>query len=101
MRQVAPGGKAWSLLSSHGLVLFFLATHPNATLRDLSGEIGLTERTIHTVITDLVAVGMVHVQRVGRQNIYEVNPEAHFVHPLFAHLRVEAFLAALNGRSGC
>ncbi|MEP7215998.1 MAG: hypothetical protein ABI782_07065 [Anaerolineaceae bacterium] len=38
---------------------------------------------------------MVRTGRVGRRNSYRVNPDARFVHPAFAHLRVDAFLAAL------
>ena len=91
-----PEARAWSLLSAHGLVLFFLGMNPDATLRDISERMGLTERTIHTVIKNLSRADMVRVRKVGRRHSYTLNPDAHFVHPMFAHLRVGSFLEALQ-----
>ncbi len=79
-----------------GLVLFYVAANPDSTLRDLAQQLGLTERTIYTVMKDLSGAGMVFVRKEGRRNFYTVNAEAHFVHPLFAHLRVGNFLDALR-----
>jgi predicted DNA-binding transcriptional regulator YafY len=97
MLQGDQGGPGWSLLSSHGVVLFYLATHPDSTLRDLSQQVGLTERTVYRVIHDLSTADMVHTRKVGRRNSYVVNPEAHFVQPMFAHLQVGALIGALYG----
>ena len=91
-----PEARAWTLLSAHGLVLFFLGMNPDATLRDISERMGLTERTIHTVIKNLSRADMVRVRKVGRRHSYTLNPDAHFVHPMFAHLRVGSFLEALQ-----
>ena len=88
---------AWSLLSTHGLVLFFLGMNPDATLRDISARLGLTERTIHNAIKNLSQADMVRVQTVGRRHSYKLNPDAHFLHPMFAHLRLGSFLEALQG----
>ena len=87
---------AWSLLSTHGLVLFFLGMNPDATLRDISERLGLTERTIHNVIKNLSRADMVRIRKVGRRNSYKLNGDAHFVHPMFAHLRLGNFLEALQ-----
>lgn len=89
------GGPTWTLLSPHGLVLFFLAMNPDSTLREMSGRLGLSERTLYTVIKDLSQAHMVGSGRVGRQNSYTVNSDSRFVHPAFAHLRLGDFLAAL------
>ncbi|MEP6870987.1 MAG: MarR family transcriptional regulator [Anaerolineaceae bacterium] len=85
----------WTLLSPHGLVLFFLAMNPHSTLREMSGLLELSERTLYTVIKDLSQAHMVRTGRVGRQNSYTVNADARFVHPAFAHLRLGDFLATL------
>lgn len=87
----------WSLLTAHGLVLFYVALNPDVTLREVSQRVGLTERTIYSVIKDLSEANMVSVRKEGRRNFYTVNAEAHFAHPIFAHLRVGAFLDALRG----
>ncbi len=87
---------AWNLLTAHGLVLFYVGMRPDSTLRDLSQQLGLTERRIYTVIKDLSGADMVFVRKEGRRNYYTVNADAHFVHPVFAHLRVGTFLDTLR-----
>ena len=86
----------WSLLTAHGLVLFYVALNPDVTLREVSQRLGLTERTIYSVIKDLSAEEMVYVRKEGRRNFYSVNSDAHFIHPVFAHLRVGLLLDALR-----
>ena len=88
-------GPNWTLLSPHGLVLFFLAMNPHSTLREMSGRLGLSERTLYTVIKDLSQAQMVRTGRVGRRNSYTVNSDTRFVHSAFAHLRLGDFLATL------
>lgn len=95
-RPAANAAPRWSLLSPHGLVLFFLAIHPDSTLRDMAQQLGLTERTLYTMIRDLSSANMVRAARVGRHNSYKVNVDAHFVHPMFAHLRIGNFLDILK-----
>ncbi len=91
-RAAAVERPAWNLLSPHGLVLFFVAMKPESTLREMSEQLGLTERTLYSVIKDLSEAQMVRTAKVGRRHCYTVNPEAKFVHPLFAHLRLASFL---------
>jgi DNA-binding IclR family transcriptional regulator len=95
-----PEGQNWSLLSSHGMVLFMLALRPESTLRELAQQVRLTERTVHSIVQDLAAADMVRTTKRGRRNSYVVNPDAHAVHPLFAHLKVGAFLRALSAQAG-
>jgi DNA-binding IscR family transcriptional regulator len=95
-RHAESRNRTWALLSPHGFVLFYLAMNPEATLRDMSQNIGLTERTLYSVIKDLSSADMVRVARIGRRNSYNVNADAHFVHPLFAHLTVKKLLDALK-----
>lgn len=87
---------SWSLLSNHGFVLFVLAMRPDSTLREMSARLDLTERTLSSIIKDLAAADMVRVRRVGRRNSYFVNADAHFMHPMFAHLRLGDFLDSLK-----
>ncbi len=65
-------------------------------MRELASRLGLTERTLYTIIKDLATADMIHVGRSGRQNTYSVNAAARFVQPLFSHLRLGSFLAALQ-----
>lgn len=68
-----PSARQLSLLSSHGLVLLYLARKPEALMVELAEAVGMTERGALSVIDDLVAEGYVRRLRQGRRNIYEVD----------------------------
>src|SRR5215207_6291428 len=88
----------WALLSKHGMVVVALAMTPNLTSRQLAAHMGLTERTLFTIIRDLVGADILRVKKVGRVNTYIVNDQAAVPNPRFAHLRLHDFLAAFKLR---
>lgn len=59
-------------LTAKALVLLAIAADPEATQRDLASDVDLTERTVHGIVQDLVADGLILVNRVGRRNEYRV-----------------------------
>jgi hypothetical protein len=59
---------------------------------------GLTERTLFTIIRDLMQANLLQVKKVGRVNTYTVNESAPVPNPRFAHLNLRDFLAALRLR---
>ena len=83
----------WTLVTSHGLVLIFIAGKSNATIREIAENLELTERRIADVIRDLERTGMITVTREGRRNRYALNPDAHFLHPLMADIPLKTFIA--------
>ncbi len=85
----------WTLLTSHGMVLFHVAANPNVTQRELSDVLGITERQISRIIQDLAAANLLQIQHHGRRNIYIVNPNAHFRHPTLAHIPLHHIIKAL------
>ena len=87
---------SWTLVTSHGLVLLYVATHQEATIREISREIGLTERRVMEILRDLKDAGQISIERQGRRNIYTLNPGASFMHPQLAHVPVTAFLKLLE-----
>lgn len=64
----------WNLFTNHGLVLIKIAKNPDMTAREISTDIGLTERTTHKIIVDLEEAGYITRIKVGRQNKYRVHP---------------------------
>jgi hypothetical protein len=88
----------WALLSKHGMVVVALAMTPNLTSRQLAAQMGLTERTLFTIVRDLVGADILRVKKVGRVNTYIVNEQAPIPNPRFAHLRLQDFLAAFRLR---
>ena len=83
----------WTLLTSHGLVLFYVSLKPDATIREISDQLGFTDRRVNDIIRDLAAENLVQVNREGRKNRYTLSPDARFVHPIMAELTFESFVA--------
>ena len=65
----------WTFLTNHALVLVFLANHPSITARELSSQIGITERAVRKIIADLYGEGYVEKSREGRRVSYKINHE--------------------------
>jgi len=85
----------WTLLSSHGQVLFYVAAYPDATVPAISTALGLSQRRVGTILRSLKNDGMIRISRVGRRNSYEVNGAARFRHPSLAHVRLDEILRTL------
>jgi MarR family protein len=80
MSELRERGQSWTLLSGHGHVLVEIARNPGARMRDISGIVNLTERTVQAIVADLVAAGYVTRTRNGRRNFYTVNRDRLFRH---------------------
>ncbi len=92
---VAERRRIWTVFSNHGMVLFYVAANPSATLRAISDALGITERQVARIVKDLAEVAMISVERRGARNVYTVNPEAHLRHPTLAHVPLGPIITAL------
>ena len=63
---------SWGFLTSHARVLLCIAHDPAARLRDTPASLGITERSVHGIVTDLAEAGYVIKQKDGRRNRYQV-----------------------------
>ena len=90
---------SWTLVTSHGLVLVYVAMHPDATIREISREVGLTERRVMEILRDLRDADLITIERQGRRNAYALLPNAGFMHPRLAHVPVSAFLKLVEDES--
>ena len=88
--------RSWTLLTGHGHVLVEIARNPDARIRDISPVVGLTERTVQAIVTDLEAEGYLSRTRVGRRTRYTVNPDNPFRHSAQDGLRVGPMLDLLT-----
>lgn len=88
----------WTFLSNHGHVLVCLALDPNARLRDVATQVGITERAVQKIVGDLEEAGVLVRQRAGRRNSYHLNVNAPLRHALEAHRTVGALLGLVAGR---
>ncbi|HLH74472.1 MAG TPA: winged helix-turn-helix transcriptional regulator [Chloroflexota bacterium] len=63
----------WSFLTNHGLVLTYIGRHPDSTGREIAHAVGITERAVRSIVTDLRAAGYLEPEKVGRRNRYRIN----------------------------
>ena len=86
----------WNFLSNHAHVLVCLARNSEARLRDIALDVGITERRVSSIVTDLEAEGVIRISRVGRRNTYSINRRARLRHPLESHQTVGDLLRAIQ-----
>ena len=85
----------WRLLSNHGRVLVLVARQPHARLRDIADATGITERSAHRIVSELVEDGYLVRTRNGRGNHYEVRLDVPIRDPLLGDHWVGEILAVL------
>jgi DNA-binding IclR family transcriptional regulator len=85
----------WYLVSSHGAVLFYIAVHPDCTIREIADDMSLTQRTVWGLIGDLRRADMLTVRREGRRHHYTVNLDAQFKHPTISGLPLRVLMSEL------
>lgn len=91
---------SWTLLTNHGHVMVYLSRQPEARLRDLATEVGITERAAQRIVNELVADGYLRKEKVGRRNRYTLNRDAPMRHPIERDYSVGEMLASLGGEPG-
>ena len=69
----------WGFLTSHARVLMCIAHDPGTRLRDIAARLGITERSVHGIITGLTAAGYLVKQKDARRNRYQI--QAHLPLP--------------------
>ncbi|CAM4012698.1 winged helix-turn-helix domain-containing protein [Deinococcus marmoris] len=90
-----PHAPSWTFLSNHSRVLLCLKRQPDATLRQVAADVGITERAVQRIVRDLEDAGILIRQRVGRRNTYQVEANRPLRHPLDAHRNVNELLELL------
>jgi len=63
--------------------------------RDIADAVGITERAVLAIISDLVEAGYLEREKVGRRNRYTVVADKPFRHPLERHAAVRVLLDAV------
>lgn len=88
--------KQWNFLTNHALVLLFVARHHRITARELSLEVGITERAVRMIIADLEESGYLQKRREGRTVKYDVNHHMPMRHPTQQDVAIGDFLETLQ-----
>lgn len=87
---------AWTFLTNHSHVLFCLAQDPMLRLRDIADRVGITERAVQRIVTELEQAGALTREREGRRNHYAIRRECPLRHPVESHRTVGDLLSLLE-----
>jgi DNA-binding IclR family transcriptional regulator len=89
----------WTFLTNHAHVLLCIAQDPEVRLIDIARLVGIGERAVHSIVSDLVEAGFVIRNKQGRNNVYEVRLDQPFRHPLEADHNVAEIFRPLTKQS--
>ncbi len=89
----------WTFLTNHSHVLICLAAEPGLRLRDVAEKVGITERAVQRIVSDLEEAGIITKSRDGRRNQYLVNLSHRLRHSVEAHRTVGDLLEMVSGKS--
>ena len=81
--------KSWTFLTNHAHVLLYLAQNPFELIRDIAYKVGITERRVQRIISELEIDGYLKHVREGRRNIYKVFSRKPLRHSIEKHRQVQ------------
>jgi|AntRauTorckE6833_2_1112554.scaffolds.fasta_scaffold12811_3 DNA-binding MarR family transcriptional regulator len=86
----------WTFLTNHFHILVCLYREPTYRIRDLSEEVGITQRAVQRILVELVKDNALKINKEGRRNTYEVNLSHRLHHPLESRHTVGELLEILT-----
>jgi len=86
----------WTFLTNHTHVLVVLARDPMARIRDISDEVGITQRAVQRILAELAADGVLRVIKRGRRNEYRINTRKRLRHPLESGKQLKELLDLIS-----
>jgi len=87
---------AWTFLSNHGHVLVCIARDPNVRVREIAQAVGITERAVQRILSELEEARVIVRTRQGRRTHYEVNESLPLRHPMEAQHSVGELVHAVR-----
>ena len=87
--------ESWSFLTNHARVLLCIAHDPSARLRDIAASLGITDRSVYGIVTDLTAAGYVVKHRDGRRSRYQIQAHLPLPEPVSKEPAIGEVLALL------
>ncbi|HEX8524369.1 MAG TPA: winged helix-turn-helix domain-containing protein [Tepidisphaeraceae bacterium] len=91
-KRSTPQKPSWTFLTNHSHVLICLWRDPESRLRDVADRVGITERAVQAIVSDLEDAGALKRERAGRRNRYEINPNIPLRHPVESSRTVGALI---------
>ena len=76
------GFSGWTFLTNHTHIIVCLLRDPMTTVRSLAMQVGITERSVQRILSDLEESGVITRSREGRRNRYDIDLDFRLRHPL-------------------
>ena len=89
----------WTFITNHGAVLAFVAKRPKVRAIAIARELGLTERSVRRIISDLVAEGYLDKEREGAVNRYTANPRLSLRRPEMQDIKIRDLIELLSSKT--
>ena len=72
----------WTFLTNHAHALICLARDPEMVLKDVATLVGVTERAVQRIVSELELGGYIKREKDGRRNRYELTLAKSLRHPV-------------------
>ncbi|NQW22373.1 MAG: winged helix-turn-helix transcriptional regulator [SAR202 cluster bacterium] len=91
--------RSWDFITNHGAVLIIVFQQPKITAREISQLLGITERAVLKIVSDLDDAGYITRTKEGRSNTYDVNKALPLHGAVLKDVAVGDLLDSLKARS--
>jgi predicted transcriptional regulator len=88
-------GPGWTFLTNHSHVLLCLFDQPEMRLREVATHVGITERMVQKIVSELEDAGYLTIEKQGRCNVYRLHTSLKLRHPLEAQHSIGELLKLL------
>ena len=88
----------WTFLTNHFHVLILLSQDSMLVIREVADRVGITERAVQRIITELEDGGFLEREKLGRRNRYRIRANQPLRHPIEAHHTVGELIALVASR---
>ena len=85
----------FGFLTNHGLAMLCIAHDPGIRMRDVAGQLEITERAAQRIVADLIDAGYLERERIGRRNRYTIRTGLQISLPNSRDVDVNALLNVL------
>ena len=91
--------QSWALTINHGAMLIIVSQRPRITAREMSHQLGITERAVLRIVTGLDDADCLPRTREGQTNSYKVNQDLLLPRPMLKGVAMGDLLDALATRA--
>ncbi len=90
------GSPGWTFLTNHSHVLICITEDDSSRSRDIAARVGITERAVHRIMSELCDAGYVTKIREGRRNRYVAHLDLPLRHQVERHCTASELLETVR-----